>query len=335
MTCHTSRGHILLVDDDQIVLDVLSYGLNQANYTVDQCRDAACALAAYKSFLPDLAVIDIGLPDMHGTSLVQTLLHYQYRPILVLSGHSDTTSVDQAIASGIIGYLVKPVTAAQLIPSIETAIARYGEVHQRITQRFGSDEMTVRQLIAAMDQLSFGVIIIDKEHQVIHDNRLAAHLLDTSGVLVKRHGKLRSLTKDQEFIRMLNNSLSWSDSPGLYGINLYSSTKGVEVQVWATALTGTGTDSEQCAILVINDPSANTIASSNLLKTLYGFTPKESELALALGNGLTLNEYCARAFITVNTARTHLKSIYRKTSTNRQVDLIRLLSRLFIQVRNA
>lgn len=134
---------------------------------------------------------------------------------------------------------------------------------------------------------------------------------------------------------MLDKSLGSSDSPRVYGVNLHNPDEDMEVQVWATALAGTGADSGRSAILVINDPSLTTMASSSLLKTLYGFTRKESELAQALGNGLTLNEYCARAFVTVNTARTHLKSIYRKTSTNRQAELIRLLSRLFIQVRNA
>lgn len=335
MTYHTCRGRILLVDDDQIVLNVISQGLRQAEYTVDQCTTAAGALTTYKTSLPDLAVIDIGLPDMHGTSLVQSLLKFQYRPILVLSGHSDNQSVDQAIESGVIGYLVKPVSPAQLIPSIETGIARFGERAQRVAQRFGDEGMTARQLIAAMDQLSFGVIIIDQGHRVVHANRPASVLLDASGVLVKRQGRLRSLTKDQEFVHMLDNSLGSVDGPGLYGINLYNPAKDTEIQVWATALVSAGLDSDRSAILVINDPSVNTIASSNLLKTLYGFTQKESELAQALGNGLTVKEYCATAFVTTNTARTHLKSIYRKTSTNRQTELVRLLTRLFIQVRNA
>lgn len=335
MTYRSSRGRILLVDDDQIVLDVLSYGLSQASYVVDQCTDAHSALATYKASTPDIAIIDIGLPDMRGTSLAQRLLQHRYRPILVLSGHSDTQSVDQAIDSGVIGYLVKPVTTAQLIPSIETALARFGQFNQQVAQQFGDRGMTAGQLVAAMDQLSFGVIIIDKKHRVIHSNRLAGDLLDASAVLVKRQGKLRSHTKQQEFVRMLEKSLGSSDIPRLYGINLSNPDQGLEVQVWATALASTDTNADRSAILVVNDPSLTAIASSSLLKTLYGFTPKESELAQALGNGLTLKEYCARAFITANTARTHLKSIYRKTSTNRQADLIRLLARLFIQVRNA
>lgn len=335
MAYRTSRGRVLLVDDDQIVLDVLTYGLREAEYSVEGCSDAASALAAYKSLPPDVAIIDIGLPDMDGTNLVERLLQFQYRPILVLSGHSDAASVDQAIDSGVIGYLVKPVTTAQLIPSIETAMARFGQLNQCMAQRFGDAGMTARQLAAAMDQLAFGVIIVDRRHRVIHCNHLAGNLLDASAVLCKKQGKLRSKAKGQEFVRMLDNSLDSGDSPGLYGINLHHPDKDVEVQVWATALAGSEVDSDRAAILVINDPSVNTIASSNLLKTLYGFTNKESELAQALGNGLTVNEYCTRAFVTANTARTHLKSIYRKTSTNRQTELIRLLARLFIQVRNA
>ena len=83
-------------------------------------------------------------------------------------------------------------------------------------------------------------------------------------------------------------------------------------------------------MVIVNDPAVTTIAPLSLLKALFGMTKKESALAHALVNGLTIDQYCERAFVTRNTARTHLRSIYRKTSTNRQVDLIRLLSRLFI-----
>ena len=335
MAYRTSRGRILLVDDDQIVLDVLSYGLSQANYTVERCADAASASACYQSKVPDLAIIDIGLPDMPGTNLAQNLLRFEYRPILVLSGHSDAESVGKAIESGVIGYLVKPVTAAQLIPSIETALARFGRFNQHMAERFGAVATTTRQLVAAMDQLSFGVMIVNRAHDIIHCNRLASDLLDTSGVLTNRQGKLRSQNKQQEFVHMLDKSLDSSGSPSPCGISLHHPDQDTEVQVWATALAGPDADAERNAIVVVNDPSTSTIASCQLLRALYGFTKKESQLAQALGNGLTLNEYCTQAFITANTARTHLKSIYRKTSTNRQTELIRLLSRLFIQVRNA
>lgn len=332
MTYHTYRGRILLVDDDPIVLDTVSHGLRKANYIVEQCANAEQALAAYRNSTPDLAIVDIGLPDMRGTALAQLLLHHQYRPILILSVHSAPEWVDQAIVSGVIGYLVKPVTAQQLIPSIETALARFGEINQRIAHNLGDKAMTERQLAGAMDQFSFGIIIIDEDHHIVHSNRFADELMAGGGVLVNQHGKLRSRTKKSEFRLMLDKSLGHTENSPPAVITLPNPCNELEIQVWGRTLPGLSDDSERSAVLAVYDPSQTSIAPSSLLKTLYGFTRKESELAYGLANGLTISEYCEQTFISSNTARTHLKSIYRKTSTNRQTELVRLLSHLFINV---
>ena len=335
MTYHTHRGRVLLVDDDPIVLSAVSHGLREANYIVEQCATAEEALAAYRDSTPDLAIVDIGLPDMRGTALAQSLLQHQYRPILILSGHSEPEWINQAIGSGVIGYLVKPITAQQLIPSIETALARFGEINQRIANNFGDYAMTNRQLTSAMDEFSFGIIIIDKDHHIVHANRFARELIESGDVLTKQHGKLRSRTRSNEFRIMLDKSLGHTESSPLAAIALPNPSNELRIQVLGRTLPALSEDSEQSAIMAVYDPSQTTIVPSTLLEKLYGFTRKESELAYGLANGLTINEYCEQAFISSNTARTHLKSIYRKTATNRQSELVRLLSHLFINVERS
>ena len=335
MTYHAHRGRLLLVDDDPIVLSTVSHGLCEADYIVEQCATAAEALAIYRESTPDLAIVDIGLPDMRGTVLAQSLLQHQYRPILILSGHSEPELVNQAIGSGVIGYLVKPITTQQLIPSIETALARFGDFNERIAYNFGDETLTQGKLASAMDEFSFGVIIIDKDHHIVFANRFARELLASGGVLTKRHGKLRSRTRANEFRIMLDKSLGRSESSPLAAITLPNQSNEVRIQVLGRTLPALSENSEQSAIMAVFDPSQTTIVPSDLLKKLYGFTRKESELAYGLANGLTINEYCEQTFISSNTARTHLKSIYRKTATNRQSELVRLLSHLFINIERS
>lgn len=329
MNVKGSHSRILLVDDDQIVLDTLSYGLRQANYIVEPCVDARRALLAYQSSPPDLAILDIGLPDMGGTVLARALLREQYRPILILSSHSEPEWVDRAIGSGVIGYLVKPLSAQQLIPSIETALARFGEINRRIAGKFGGKFMTEEQLVAAMDQFPVGIVIIDQDHHIILSNSQARQLIASERVLLNKYGKLRSTDKAGEFVAMLERSLDPAAGPTAAAMTLPGPGKLNNIELWGTCLPGANDDSQRSAVIVINDSSRATVAPSNLLESLYGFTEKESKLAHALTNGLTISQYCEQTFVTPNTARTHLKSIYRKTSTNRQTDLVRLLSRLF------
>ena len=61
---------------------------------------------------------------------------------------------------------------------------------------------------------------------------------------------------------------------------------------------------------------------------LFGLTPMEGNLLLALGEGQTLKQYSEDHHVTYNTARTHLRSVFAKTGTSKQSDLVRLVSGL-------
>ncbi len=75
----------------------------------------------------------------------------------------------------------------------------------------------------------------------------------------------------------------------------------------------------------LNDPDLGSASAKDVLKKLYGFTRAEARWASCLLGGLSLEESGERLGITLNTARTHLKRIFLKTSTNRQGELIRVL----------
>lgn len=79
-------------------------------------------------------------------------------------------------------------------------------------------------------------------------------------------------------------------------------------------------------MVVVIDPEVNTAPPIAALKALYGMTEAEARLTFGLLQGARLEDYAERAGISMNTARTHLKSIFAKTETTRQAELVRLLS---------
>jgi DNA-binding CsgD family transcriptional regulator len=79
------------------------------------------------------------------------------------------------------------------------------------------------------------------------------------------------------------------------------------------------------AILFIGDPEAAPISRSTVMRSLYRLTPAESQLADLLLTGDTVASAADRRGITEDSARTQLKSIFHKTDTKRQTDLIRLM----------
>lgn len=81
-------------------------------------------------------------------------------------------------------------------------------------------------------------------------------------------------------------------------------------------------------IAVIRDPAALSASSERRLATLFGLSRAEARLAALLGSGVTLAEAAERLTIRYETARTQLKSVFVKTDTHRQADLVALFARL-------
>jgi len=83
----------------------------------------------------------------------------------------------------------------------------------------------------------------------------------------------------------------------------------------------------QAAILFIRDPEAST-PSVEAIQALFGATRAEAAVAAALAGGKSIDEFAASQRISLNTARTHLKSIFAKTGTRRQAQLVALLCQM-------
>jgi two-component system, response regulator PdtaR len=117
----TSR-HVLVVDDDRLVLAALSEGLRAAGYRVTGAASGDDALG--------IALLDVRMPGMTGIELCRKLRERWATPFLFLSAYGDREIVQQATEEGALGYLVKPLDIQQIVPAIEAAIARASEIRE-------------------------------------------------------------------------------------------------------------------------------------------------------------------------------------------------------------
>ena len=117
-----AQRHILVVDDDRLVLAALAEGLRTAGYRVTSVASGADALGVTDT--PDLALLDVRMPGMSGIQLGRKLREQGGVPFLFLSAYGDQEIVKQATEEGALGYLVKPLDIQQIVPSIEAALAR-------------------------------------------------------------------------------------------------------------------------------------------------------------------------------------------------------------------
>lgn len=126
--------HILLVDDEPIVLATLSTGLGALGYRVSQYEHPQTALDNYESDAPDIAIVDYNMPGMNGLELLQKMNAIMHRPMIMLSAYNDLPIVREAIGAGVSGYLVKPVESERLVPTIEASLARFNELSALLKQ---------------------------------------------------------------------------------------------------------------------------------------------------------------------------------------------------------
>ena len=122
------QRHILVVDDDRLVLAALAEGLRGAGYRVTGVASGEEALASVARDAPDLALLDVRMPGMSGIELGRQVREKFGVPFLYLSAYGDQDMVQQAVDEGALGYLVKPLDIQQIVPSIEAALTRAGEI---------------------------------------------------------------------------------------------------------------------------------------------------------------------------------------------------------------
>ena len=123
-----AKSHILVVDDDRLVLASLSQGLREAGYRVTESANGEDALELAERESPDLALLDVRMAGMDGIELGRRLRERTGVPFLYLSAYGQPDIVQQATQHGALGYLVKPLDIPQILPSIEAALARAGEI---------------------------------------------------------------------------------------------------------------------------------------------------------------------------------------------------------------
>jgi DNA-binding response OmpR family regulator len=117
-------GRVLVVEDDEDIADVLRRSLRTEGYEVRTSGDGVDALDQAAGFLPDLVVLDLGLPRMDGLEVCRRLRAESDVPILMLTARSETEDRVGGLDSGADDYLVKPFERKELLARIRALLRR-------------------------------------------------------------------------------------------------------------------------------------------------------------------------------------------------------------------
>jgi response regulator NasT len=127
MNTQNKKVRILVAEDETIIRLDLVEMLTEAGYeVVAQAENGAVAVELAKLHNPDLAILDVKMPEMDGITAAEQII--LIAPVLMLTAFSQRDLVERARDAGVMAYVVKPFSINDLLPAIEIAISRHKQM---------------------------------------------------------------------------------------------------------------------------------------------------------------------------------------------------------------
>lgn len=125
----TVRRRVVVAEDEAIIrLDVVEI-LREAGFdVVGEAGDGEAAVQLAEEMRPDLVVLDVKMPGLDGITAAERICRAGVAPVVLLTAFSQRELVERARDAGAMAYVVKPFSAADLLPAVEIALSRHAEI---------------------------------------------------------------------------------------------------------------------------------------------------------------------------------------------------------------
>lgn len=135
--------HILIVDDEQELAELLAVYLRNSGYRVTLCGDGACALRCVKQEHVDLAILDVMLPDMSGFDICRTIREEHFFPIIMLTAKIEDNDKIYGLTLGADDYITKPFNPLEVVARVRTQLRRASQYN---SASHGTDEPLIEEI---------------------------------------------------------------------------------------------------------------------------------------------------------------------------------------------
>jgi nitrogen regulation protein NR(I) len=143
-------ARLLIIDDDQLILDSFGQAFDEPDYEVITADSASEGLARFSQCNPDVALLDIRLPDMSGLDAFRQLHELNPKtPIILMTGHGSAATAIEAMQLGAYEYIVKPFDVDVLADLVEGAVttSRMMRVPARLPSAESDEDLTADLLV--------------------------------------------------------------------------------------------------------------------------------------------------------------------------------------------
>jgi two-component system, OmpR family, KDP operon response regulator KdpE len=171
----TNEGNILIIDDEIQIRRLLEITLSANGFNVSEASTGKEGLALAATGQPALIILDLGLPDADGLTILKKLREWCHKPIIILSVRNSEDDIVKALDNGANDFLTKPFRTGELLARIRVAIRQSQGI---------SDEPI----------LEFGALTIDLANHMVRKNNEVVKLTSTEfsllALLARNEGRV-------------------------------------------------------------------------------------------------------------------------------------------------
>lgn len=171
---------LLLIEDDEIIVNQLNTELERVGFSLDICTDGQDGLFRAREYNYDLLIVDIGLPLISGTEIVQQLRQENNQvPILMLTARGSWQDKVMGLKSGADDYLVKPFQQEELVARIHALLRRASGyvsskmTHGELSMDMESQEVSLKGQTLNLTAFEFKLL----QYFLLHPNKVASKAL--------------------------------------------------------------------------------------------------------------------------------------------------------------
>ena len=173
---------VLMIDDEPKIRRFLRAGFELQGYSVIEAENGADGLKAATFSAPDLVILDLGLPDLHGREVLERLRSWSNVPVIILSVVSNEDEKVRLLKAGADDYVVKPFGMAELLARSEAALRRYFKT--------ATENPVVTAGPLSVDLVARTVSLNDSQIRLTRKEYRLLHILATHVGLVVTHDQL-------------------------------------------------------------------------------------------------------------------------------------------------
>jgi two-component system KDP operon response regulator KdpE len=173
---------VLVIDDEPKIRRFLRAGFELQGFSVREAENAAEGLKAATFNAPDLIVLDLDLPDLHGSEILERLRSWSNIPVIILSVEASEEQKVRLLKLGADDYVVKPFGIAELLARSEAALRRYF--------KSSTENSVVVVGPLSVDLVTRSVLLNERQIRLTRKEYRLIHILATHVGLVVTHDHL-------------------------------------------------------------------------------------------------------------------------------------------------